>query len=650
MMKVAAMENWGLITIRQKLLLNNSTISTLTETRLTSIVLAHEIAHQWFGNLVTMKWWDDLWLNEGFASMIGLKANDVVDNSPLSRDELSVDIARAMRSDQMPNSLPVSRRDEAFDPETAFTSNTYKKATLIMLMVERIVGEITFRDGLRLFLNQFMYKNVDHIDLLAVLTRVYSGSTVDGRLAGQNFTLAEVIETWIYQQGFPILYVRKRPDGKVQVTQEIYSHSPGHKRSGVQWKIPLFLRDPRTLKPIVKWLVENSTEVLDLGKDTVLDREGRSFVRIRYDAELYQNIAARLHADVNCIPVAARTRLMDDSFTLAEVGNLSYAHALNISVYLRKETAYPPVKMLHAHLDFLFSRLTGHPSFPKFQKFVITILEPLFEHFRQNPVANDEVKIHEDDLRGTVYTRVCLNGHPACVEYAQQLLRMLRASCEDSMLSNKTCNTIPPYLRQPIYSTAVMYGDDDLFEFMYSKWKLEMYQTERERIWIALGASKRKEHIHRVFDGLFFNDVPVDLRPMCAGYVSYNHPINHFTSYVLENMDRIKEAVHANKFPVDIFLQTFARGIVRVEDMPKFNLVVERLAPAVPVKLSAMLSSRVRSVSVWMATYGDSVINNITIIMDQINSQKSILNIDRFPSSKSLKRSETVAGDFLDHE
>ncbi|RCN49755.1 hypothetical protein ANCCAN_04212 [Ancylostoma caninum] len=569
MMKVAAMENWGLITIRQKLLLNNSTISTLTETRLTSIVLAHEIAHQWFGNLVTMKWWDDLWLNEGFASMIGLKANDVVDNSPLSRDELSVDIARAMRSDQMPNSLPVSRRDEAFDPETAFTSNTYKKATLIMLMVERIVGEVTFRDGLRLFLNQFMYKNVDHIDLLAVLTRVYSGSTVDGRLAGQNFTLAEVIETWIYQQ-----------------------------------------------------------EVLDLGKDTVLDREGRSFVRIRYDAELYQHIAARLHADVNCIPVAARTRLMDDSFTLAEVGNLSYAHALNISVYLRKETAYPPVKMLHAHLDFLFSRLTGHPSFPKFQKFVITILEPLFEHFRQNPVANDEVKIHEDDLRGTVYTRVCLNGHTTCVEYAQQLLRALRASCEDSMLSNKTCNTIPPYLRQPIYSTAVMYGDDDLFEFMYSKWKLEMYQTERERIWIALGASKRKEHIHRVFDGLFFNEVPVDLRPMCAGYVS----------------------VHANKFPVDIFLQTFARGIVRVEDMPKFNLVVERLAPAVPVKLSAMLSSRVRSVSVWMATYGDSVINNITIIMHQINSQKSVLNIDRFPSSKSLRRSETVAGDFLDHE
>ncbi|KAK5981509.1 hypothetical protein GCK32_013659, partial [Trichostrongylus colubriformis] len=221
-MKVAAMENWGLITVRQKILLNNSTISTLTETRITHIVLAHEIAHQWFGNLVTMKWWDDLWLNEGFASMIGLKANDIVENSQLSRDELSVDIARAMRNDQMPNSVPVSRRDEGFDPETAFSSNTYKKAMLIILMVERIVGEETFRDGLRLFLNKFMYKNVDHTDLLAVLGRVHGASSNGGCLANQNFTLTEVIETWIYQQGFPVLHVTKRNDGKVQVTQEIY--------------------------------------------------------------------------------------------------------------------------------------------------------------------------------------------------------------------------------------------------------------------------------------------------------------------------------------------------------------------------------------------------------------------------------------------
>ncbi|VDM70904.1 unnamed protein product [Strongylus vulgaris] len=88
---------------------------------------------------------------------------------------------------------------------------------------------------------------------------VYSGSTVGGYLSGQNFTLSDVIETWIYQQGFPLLHVRKRSDGKVQVTQEIYRHEPGHKRSNVQWKIPLFLRDPVTLKPVVQWLVENST-------------------------------------------------------------------------------------------------------------------------------------------------------------------------------------------------------------------------------------------------------------------------------------------------------------------------------------------------------------------------------------------------------
>ncbi|KAK6036155.1 hypothetical protein COOONC_26340 [Cooperia oncophora] len=161
------------------------------------------------------------------------------------------------------------------------------------------------------------------------------------------------------------------------------------------------------------------------------------------------------------------------------------------------ERAYPPVKMLHAHLDFLVSRLTGHPQFRVFQDFIITILEPLFEYFRQNPVSNEEVKLHEDDLRGTVFFRVCLNGYPTCISYSQALMEKLRISCANARLSNQTCNAIPPYLRQPIYATAVMYGSDDLFEFLHRKWEIEVYQTERERIWIAMGASKKKEHIHR---------------------------------------------------------------------------------------------------------------------------------------------------------
>ncbi|KAK6019290.1 hypothetical protein OSTOST_15080 [Ostertagia ostertagi] len=258
--------------------------------------------------------------------------------------------------------------------------------------------------------------------------------------------------------------------GLISYCINFLQHVPGHKRSGVQWKIPLFLRDPLTLKPTVHWLIENNTAIIDLGTDIVLDREGRNFVRVRYDTALYLEITARLHADANCIPVAARTRLMDDSFTLAEIGNLSYVHALNISVYLRKED------------------------------FIITILEPLFEHFRQNPVSNEGVKLHEEllsDLRSTVFSRVCLNGYSTCFSYSQALMERLRLSCANAMLSNRTCNVIPPYLRQPIYATAVMYGDEEMFEFLHSKWEMEVYQTERERIWIALGASKKKEHIHR---------------------------------------------------------------------------------------------------------------------------------------------------------
>uniref|UniRef100_A0A1I7XM69 Peptidase_M1 domain-containing protein n=1 Tax=Heterorhabditis bacteriophora TaxID=37862 RepID=A0A1I7XM69_HETBA len=481
-----------------------------------------------------MRWWNNLWLNEGFASMVGLKAADYVDNVIVGMGEMSIMAARALRADQSPSSSPISRHiEESFNPDSAFNQITYRKiiilayatltqmmflrvrfvapvlmslsapirfsyqAALIIAMVERIVGDDVFREGLRQLLIKFSYKNADHEDLLAVLTFVHNTCSKT-HLIEQNFTLSEVIETWIYQNGFPILDVQK-VDGRVKVSQKAYRHTGGRSRIDdyLQWKIPLFIRDPKSLEPSVHWLLENNTAVLDLGEDIVLDRNGQSFLRIRYDGLIYADIIERLHLDMNSIPVSARTRLMDDCFTLAETGNLSYAYTFNISAYLRHETAYPPINMLNAHLDFLVSRLNVHPNFDQFQKFIITLLVPHFERFINNPVSNEKIEMYQDKLAEIVFTRVCINGFPACLSHAHNLLSILRVSCRDSLLSNNTCNIIPTYVRQPLYAAAVMYGKGEEFEFFHEKWEKEIYDGEREKIWVGMAASRKKEHIHR---------------------------------------------------------------------------------------------------------------------------------------------------------
>src|SRR5881392_1313029 len=217
-----AMENWGGITYYESKLLFDPKRSSAETKQDIYEVLAHEMAHQWFGDLVTMAWWDNLWLNEGFASWMGTKCTahfnpqwEVWLRRESPRDPTwRVGIAKeaAMEGDARSTTHPIQQliATEA-EANSAFDDITYKKGQSFLRMLESFLGEDVFRDGIRRYIAAHKYSNATTADLWNALSRA------------SNESVGEIAAGWTEQPGFPVVNVKRQADGKVQLTQERFT-------------------------------------------------------------------------------------------------------------------------------------------------------------------------------------------------------------------------------------------------------------------------------------------------------------------------------------------------------------------------------------------------------------------------------------------
>src|SRR5437879_6076474 len=232
-----AMENWGGITYYESALLFDPKNSSAETKQIIYEVIAHEMAHQWFGDLVTMAWWDNLWLNEGFASWMGSKCTAHF-NPPWEvwlRRELPRDPTRrpgiakeaAMEGDARSTTHPIQQTiaTEA-EANSAFDDITYKKGQSFLRMLESFLGEEVFRDGIRRYIAAHKYSNTTTADLWSALSEA------------SKKPIGEIAAGWTQQPGFPVVKVKREGDGKVQLTQErfaVHFKNP----PPLEWKIPL---------------------------------------------------------------------------------------------------------------------------------------------------------------------------------------------------------------------------------------------------------------------------------------------------------------------------------------------------------------------------------------------------------------------------
>ncbi|XP_047490104.1 aminopeptidase N-like [Penaeus chinensis] len=367
-----AMENWGLILYRETAMLYSPDASSASNKQRVAVVVVHELAHQWFGNLVTPTWWTDLWLNEGFASFMEFIGVDHVEPTWRMMDQFVVDTLHYVfgidsLESSHPISIPVGHPDEINE---IFDSISYYKGASIIRMMYFFLTEATFKKGLTNYLNHFAYDAAAQDDLWEFLTEA---AHEDDTLAA-DVSVKDIMDTWTLQTGYPVVKVERDAAGtSATVTQERFLLLPSASgRSDASWWVPLTVTsqdapDFSQTRPS-SWLPASASSTSLSGLPSadawiLLNLQQTGYFRVNYDANNWELLTKQLADAHEAIHVTNRAQVMDDALNLARAGQLPYETALGLTPYLAQEKEYTPWEAAMSSLSYIekmFTRTAGY--------------------------------------------------------------------------------------------------------------------------------------------------------------------------------------------------------------------------------------------------------------------------------------------------
>ncbi len=328
-----AMENWGAITFRE-IYLNLDDKSSFSIMRQSANVIAHEIAHQWFGDLVTMKWWNDLWLNESFATFMQYKVSDSLHPEwNIWGDFLVTRTAGALRSDSLRGSHPIEV--DVKDPDEIsqiFDEISYGKGASILRMIENYIGEENFRKGISSFLKDHEYGNAEGSDLWDSLAR-YTRDPV-----------REVMEDWITKKGYPVISAVYENEA-IRISQQPFLlDGEAHE----VWKIPLTIKRSGGKETM---LFDRESDVINGEAFIKLNNDNAGFYRVLYDNYLFR-VLVENYGKLSSLD---RWGIVNDLFAMLLAGKINPGtYATRLSFFIHDEDAYVVSEIVN-QLDYIHS-------------------------------------------------------------------------------------------------------------------------------------------------------------------------------------------------------------------------------------------------------------------------------------------------------
>ncbi len=446
-----AMENWGAVTYRESTLLFDQDRSSTANKQWVALVIAHELAHQWFGNLVTMSWWSDLWLNEGFASFIEYLAIDhIYPNWDIWTQFVSNEMGVALSLDALKNTHPIEVEvGHPAEISEIFDKVSYAKGASILRMLHEYLGPKDFQKGLQHYLKKHSYSNAQTEDLWGALEEI-SGKPVS------NF-----MQNWTSKPGHPVIKLKvKSQKSKLELTQARFFSSTISKRETKDttiWSIPLD-----------GMLMDKKSMTLDVnGK---LNKGETSFVRIDYPRDYLRKL--------NNLSAADRLGLIRDSFALAQSGDSPTTFALELALIYQDEEDYTVWSELTSHLSQLDSLLDDD----KFRSYGREIYSKIGRKMGWEKKKNEK---HTNNLlRGMVLNMLGSFRDEETIKKAQSLFG----------------TKINPDLRGVVYNLVAENGGESEFNTLVKMYKEEENQQEKDRLGRALGLFKPKTLLQKTLE------------------------------------------------------------------------------------------------------------------------------------------------------
>lgn len=528
---MGAMENTGLLTFREVALLMDPAKTSIKQKSYISLVIAHEIAHQWFGNIVTHAWWNQLWLKEGFASfmeylMVGSNYPEFNIWQQFLNDEVTAGLSLDSLRSSHPIEVPIENPSEL---EEIYDAITYQKSNSVLRMLYGHLGEPTFQKALRNYIKKHQYSNTVTADLWNALSEA----------SGQN--IQQMMDTWTKQVGFPFVSVSQKIEGNKRIltlSQKRFIADGGDSETPQLWHIPISISTTSSKdQPKFKFLMTKANETftienVDPSEWVKLNTGTTGFYRVEYSESMLDSLISAVRDGT--LPVLDRFGIANDMFALVKAGKLDGVHYLKLFEASVNENNYIVRYTLDGGIGALsnvLARFEDADVVKRFDNFVIKNLEPLAAKLGWEAKQDEHGKVSL--LRALVINRLARSGHRPTIDAAREKFY--------DHYKNKT--NIDPNLRNAIYSvigredgTAGIEQLQNIFE------TVNFSEAERSCI-LAMAQSIDEKLLESVFDyGFKKNKIrSQDLMLLFAG-ASINKVGQDFIyNYFLKNMALLLE-------------------------------------------------------------------------------------------------------------
>jgi aminopeptidase N len=536
-----AMENWGGITYFESVLLFDPKKSSETTRQHIYEVVAHETAHQWFGDLVTMAWWDNLWLNEGFASWMGSKCTArfnpqwevwLARNSP--RDptrRTGISKEQAMEGDAKSTTHPIQQpvANEA-EANSAFDDITYRKGESFLRMLESYLGENIFRDGIRRYMAAHKYSNSTTADLWSAFSEA-SGKPV-----------SEIAAAWTEQPGFPVVSV-KRDGGKISLTQERctiqFPNAPA-----LEWKIPLtyFAVGDNEIESRLMGGKTDALPGIPANRAIKLNANGAGNYRVQYDEASWKLLLDSLPK----LNLAERVNLLADAWGLFQAGRVPLSVYLGLIDKLPAGHELAERDQILNSFDYIDRLLVGQPAREKLQAYARSVLRPTFAELGWDPKSNESSG--DANLRANLIIALGDFGD-------REVIDGCRAKFQKYLDDPAS---LAPDLRPPVFAVVGHYANEETWNKLHELGLKTTSIEEKQNYYDALAGARDPKLVQKCLQISLTDELPTSRALFLVPKVGRDsdHP-DLAWEFARANMKQLlakTDAVGANRYAASLFV------------------------------------------------------------------------------------------------